>query len=303
MIGEFTEKVRIYENIAKANGVEITQEVINTICDYLTYEEQVGENKIINEEKSRIMELLRNQSMLKQCIKERYGSFYFSYYNKLIEVLKPQYLTRALYLCSYMNYDNLLVEGKTHHKSIKESDLARIWNIGKTEMFETKKELIGLGILIVNENGTLSISENFCKKGELMKKNKEEKARIFNDAIREIYEKAKSTEHRKIALLYKMLPYINLKWNMVCTNIDEEIKDLVEPIDVKTLCKLLGQSNVTRFKKDLLSLTVNGRPVVLIASVMNKSVILINPAIYYKGTRLEDVDNIEEMINKVMSAV
>ena len=303
MIGEFTEKVRIYENIAKANGVEITQEIANTICDYLTYEEQVGENKIINEEKSRIMELLRNQSMLKQCIKERYGSFYFSYYNKLIEVLKPQYLTRALYLCSYMNYDNLLVEGKTHHKSIKESDLARIWNIGKTEMFETKKELIGLGILIVNENGTLSISENFCKKGELMKKNKEEKARIFNDAIREIYEKAKSTEHRKIALLYKMLPYINLKWNMVCTNIDEEIKDLVEPIDVKTLCKLLGQSNVTRFKKDLLSLTVNGRPVVLIASVMNKSVILINPAIYYKGTRLEDVDNIEEMINKVMSAV
>lgn len=303
MIGEFTEKVRIYENIAKANGVEITQEIANTICDYLTYEEQIEENKTINEEKERIKELLNNQSMLKRCIKERYGSFYFSYYNKMLNILKPQYLTRALYLCSYMNYDNLLVGGKTHHKPIKESDLARIWNIGKTEMFETKKELISLGVLIVNENGTLSIGENFCKKGELMKKNKEEKVRIFNDAIREIYEKAKSTEHRKIALLYKMLPYINLKWNMVCTNIDEEIKDLVEPIDVKTLCKLLGQSNVTRFKKDLLSLTVNGRPVVLIASVMNKSVILINPAIYYKGTRLEDVDNIEEMINKIMSAV
>lgn len=211
MIGEFTEKVRIYENIAKANGVEITQEIANTICDYLTYEEQIEENKIINEEKSRIMELLRNQSMLKQCIKERYGSFYFSYYNKLIEVLKPQYLTRALYLCSYMNYDNLLVEGKTHHKPIKESDLARIWNISRAEMFNTKKELISLGILIVNENETLSISEDFCKKGELMKKNKEEKARIFNDAIREIYEKAKPSEHKKIALLYKILPYINLK--------------------------------------------------------------------------------------------
>lgn len=72
---------------------------------------------------------------------------------------------------------------------------------------------------------------------------------------------------------------------------------------MKTLCKLLNQSNVTKLKRDLLSLTVNGRPVVLMASVMNKSVILINPAIYYKGTRVEDVDNIEEMINKVMSAV
>ena len=303
MIGEFTEKVRIYENIAKANGVEITQEIANTICDYLTYEEQIEENKTINEEKERIKELLNNQSMLKRCIKERYGSFYFSYYNKMLNILKPQYLTRALYLCSYMNYDNLLIEGKTHHKPIYESDLIRIWNISRAEMFNTKKELIDLGILIVNENKTLSISENFCKKGELMKNIKDEKARIFNDAIREIYEKAKPSEHKKLALLYKMLPYINLKWNMVCSNIDEEIKDLVQPIDVKTLCKLLNQSNVTKLKKDLLSLTVNGRPVVLMASVMNKSIILINPAVYYKGTRLEDVDNIEEMINNIMSAV
>lgn len=303
MIGEFTEKVRIYENIAKANGVEITQEIANTICDYLTYEEQIEENKTINEEKERIKELLNNQSMLKRCIKERYGSFYFSYYNKMLNILKPQYLTRALYLCSYMNYDNLLVEGKTHHKPIYESDLIRIWNISRAEMFNTKKELIDLGILIVNENKTLSIGENFCKKGELMKNIKDEKARIFNDAIREIYEKAKPSEHKKLALLYKMLPYINLKWNMVCSNIDEEIKDLVQPIDVKTLCKLLNQSNVTKLKKDLLSLTVNGRPVVLMASVMNKSIILINPAVYYKGTRLEDVDNIEEMINNIVSAV
>ena len=303
MIGEFTEKVRIYENIAKANGVEITQEIANTICDYLTYEEQIEENKTINEEKERIKELLNNQSMLKRCIKERYGSFYFSYYNKMLNILKPQYLTRALYLCSYMNYDNLLIEGKTHHKPIYESDLIRIWNISRAEMFNTKKELIDLGILIVNKNKTLSISENFCKKGELMKNIKDEKARIFNDAIREIYKKAKPSEHKKLALLYKMLPYINLKWNMVCSNIDEEIKDLVQPIDVKTLCKLLNQSNVTKLKKDLLSLTVNDRPVVLMASVMNKSIILINPSVYYKGTRLEDVDNIEEMINNIVSAV
>ena len=221
----------------------------------------------------------------------------------MLNILKPQYLTRALYLCSYMNYDNLLIEGKTHHKPIYESDLIRIWNISRAEMFNTKKELIDLGILIVNENKTLSISDDFCKKGELMKNIKDEKARIFNDAIREIYEKAKPSEHKKLALLYKMLPYINLKWNMVCSNIDEEIKDLVQPIDVKTLCKLLNQSNVTKLKKDLLSLTVNGRPVVLMASVMNKSIILINPAVYYKGTRLEDVDNIEEMINNIVSAV
>ena len=64
---------------------------------------------------------------------------------------------------------------------------------------------------------------------------------------------------------------------------------------------MLGVTNVTRFKNDLLKLTVNGQPVVMIQLVLNKSRILINPKVYYKGTRLDEVKNIEDDIRQILN--
>ena len=59
--------------------------------------------------------------------------------------------------------------------------------------------------------------------------------------------------------------------------------------------------NITRFRNDLLKLTVDGQPVVMIQLVLNKSRILINPKVYYKGTRLDEVKNIEDDIRQILN--
>ena len=46
---------------------------------------------------------------------------------------------------------------------------------------------------------------------------------------------------------------------------------------------------------------VNGQPVVMIQLVLNKSRILINPKVYYKGTRLDEVKNIEDDIRQILN--
>ena len=135
----------------------------------------------------------------------------------------------------------------------------------------------------------------------MMREEAIESVRIFDEAIRELYERCTPREHKKLALLYKLLPYINNNWNIVCKNTHEENKDLIEPYELKDLVKLLGVSNVTKLKNDLLKLTVNGQPVVMIQLVLNKSRILINPKVYYKGTRLDDVKNIEEDIQQILN--
>lgn len=303
MVGELTEKARLYENLAKSNNVKVDKNIKGLITDIVTYEEQVVEKEAQNQEKERISNLLRQKDLLKEYMKEQYGAFYFSYYNKLLDKLKPQYLTRALYLSSFMNYDNVLVEGATRHKIIYEEDLQRIFRLSRTETFKTKKELMDIGFLIINENKTLYINEEMCKKGDVCKSKKSSKARIFNEAIKEMYENSVPTEHRKLALLFKLLPYINLKHNIVCDNITEEIRELVTPLSLKTICEILDQKNITRFKKDLLSITVKGKPAVMIISVLDKNAVLINPSVYYKGTRLEDVEDIENRINDVMKSV
>lgn len=303
MIGEFTEKINTYENLAKANNVELDCGVKNLITDIVALENQILEKAKTSEEKEKMLEILREKSLFKEYIKENYGTFYFSYYNKILDKLKPQYLTRALYLSSFINYNNMLVEGTTRPFPIYEEDLQRILRLSRTETFNTKKELLNLGFLIVNENKTLSINEDYCKKGEISKNKNSSKARIFNDAIREMYEKSTPNEHKKLALLFRMLPYINLKHNIVCNNITEEVRDLVIPLSLKSMAEILDQKNTTRFKKDLLSITVKGKPAVAIISVLDKSAILINPSVYYKGTRLEDVEEIEKWIDNVVRCV
>ena len=50
MIGEFTEKCSVYENLAKANGVEITKEIKDFVTDIVTMQEQTEEKRTLTDD-------------------------------------------------------------------------------------------------------------------------------------------------------------------------------------------------------------------------------------------------------------
>lgn len=231
--------------------------------------------------------------------KDNYGSFYFDFYLKIEKILEPQLLVRTLYLCSYLDYNNNLIIKKD--RLIYKRDLPRILRLSNKQSDRTKDELIDKNILIINEDESLSINKKYFRRGDIMREEAIESVRIFDEAIRELYERCTPREHKKLALLYKLLPYINNNWNIVCKNVHEENKELIIPYQLKEIAELLGEKNVTRFKNNLLKLTVNGQPVVMIQLVLNKSRILINPKVYYKGTRLDDVKNIEDDIRQILN--
>lgn len=295
---QWTDEYLAYENIAKSNGLNIDNAMVNFICDVTTMNEQKIEVKVKTDKQNKIIEKLKDKNEFKLHIKEKYGSFYFSYYNELLEIIQPQFITRFLYLSCYMNYDNVLVINKiTRHIPIYEEDLRSILKLGKTETYATKNTLVENGLLIINEDGTMSINSKYCKKGDIVKNNKSDKVRIFDCSVKELYEKATPKEHKKIALLFKLLPYINLRWNVICSNVEEELKERVSPYTMKDTMNLLGLTNITRFKNDLLSLTVGGEPVVMIILVRDKSTIVINPKVYYKGVNLNELKVIEDDID------
>lgn len=311
--GEYTNKVIDYKNITKQNNI-ITEdgELVrlhdqvyeNLAMDFITYQEQQEELKREQEESKKFIEKRKEQNEFKEYIKAYYGSFYFYFYKRIIKSLEPQYLTRFLYLCTYINYDNLLVIDKTtRHIPIYEEDLSSILRLGKTETYKTKVALIKNDLVTIQENGIIKINNKFCKKGDIVKNKRIDKTRMFNNAIKELYEKALPKEHKKLALLFQMLPYVNLKWNVICKDTTEELKENINCYTLKELMQELGQTNVTRFKNDLLKLTVGGEPVVLIQLANKNSSILINPKVYYKGTKLEDIKYIEEDISMMCGRV
>jgi len=303
MAGEYTAKINDYVNIMKNNGlVTIDGELItpnikcleNIAMDFVNMEEQKKEKT------QEILQWQKEKTEFQEAILDGCGHFYFNFYNRLLDKLKPQHLTRFLYLSCYINYDNLLVINKTtRHIPIYEEDLQSILKLSRTEVYSTKIELIEKELLIINDDKTLSINPKYCKKGDIMKNKKIGKTRMFENGIKELYEKSKPTEHKQLALLFQLLPYLNFGYNVICKNEDvtQEVLEHIHPYTLNEIADILGQTNITRFKKRLMDMTVNGESVVCINEIKNKKLITINPKVFYKGTRLEDLKYLQGLFN------
>lgn len=199
-----------------------------------------------------------------------------------------QYLFRFMYLCTYMNYDNYLSDGT---RLIKEEKLGELLKLKQTEVFKTKKYLIENEFIAINEKGNVLVNERYCKKGNIQCINTEF-TRVFNNGLQEIYLQSLPKEHRKLSLLIEILPYINFRFNILCKNTTEEYLEHIEPLKMTELCEILGyhKTNSSKLKKDLFNLTVKGEQVIGMWEKSCGKAIFVNPRVYYKGTREEDVN-------------
>lgn len=255
MAGEYTQKVEDYTSIIKSNDIvtddgEIIENISkksleNIAMDFINMEEQKKQKT------GEILQWKKEKTEMQEYTINNCGHFYFNFYNQLLDKLQPQYLVRFIYLCCYMNYENILVINKsTRQYPIYEEDLQSILRLSRSEYYNTKKEFTNFNLIIFNEDKTISINNTYCKKGDIMKKNKSEKVRMFENGIKDIYENSKPSEHKALGLLFEILPKINLRWNVVCHNPEEEMLEKIQPYSLKDLAKELEQTNVTRFKKE-----------------------------------------------------
>ena len=231
---------------------------------------------------------LRDESEMATLIRAISGKgFYFKCYKNVLELDIPkQYLFRFTYLCTYLDYDGrlkIMVNGKK--KVITEKDLQEILMLSERETRNTKNELIKYELIIVNKDGSISINPKYAIKGEIKKKKLRGRARIMIDGIREIYEKSKPIEHKRLALLIQLLPYVNYNYNIICFNPEEGDKAEINPMDLKDLCKITdyNERNWRKLKNELLRIKVGGSPVIAITEIDKGHAISVNPRIYYKG--------------------
>jgi len=246
-----------------------------------------------------------------QWIADKYGTFYFVIHKILKKKLNKQYIIRFLYLCTFMNFSGEVLYGDAHaklkisdeelEKQLKkgihppsrymtENDLQEVLKLSRTETNKTKTAFLYNELVFINKKGNLQINDKYCFKGFVALKDiKTSRTRIFENAIKDIYEKAKPIEHKRLALLITILPYINLHNNIICHNALCDSSFQLEVIDLKKLCPIVeySESNKGRLKRELLDLRVGGEKVVMFNEIDGVKSITINPRIYYGGS-IED---------------
>jgi hypothetical protein len=272
--------------VIDTNSGEITQ--------YLTLDEQEYlENKYTSANPSSDSKLnddncRKNTDLFYMFIEEMCGSFYHNYYSN---TLQHKYIFRFLYICTYMNFKNYIELGnsKEENKLATKKDIQEILKLKDQQFYETYNYLID-NELILNTDGYIKINSDFCNKGKLIKNNGV--VRMFNNAIKYLYEKSNTKEHNKIGMLIKLLPYVHFNLNILCENPMEENEKLIKPLKQKKILEILDITKPT--VASLLDLTILDGKEFAFIKISNgafKNVYVINPRFMYKGNSMK-VDEI-----------
>lgn len=234
---------------------------------------------------------------LRRCNTEL-GNFYFMPTTEQFDNVSSETAIRLIYLNTYTKHNsNLLM--LTERTPLKKSDLPRILGVSKSTAFRFWKE-VSPRFLTENENGLLLTNTSVFKRGKI-KTNSEHTyyQKIYVKGVRKLYQAASNSSHKQLGYLFKLLPFINIEYNLLCFNPLETNIEKIELLSMADFCSLINYDithldrllwvyrntffEVGENKESFCAITYDG--------INRKNAkIFINPHILYSGTDYKRVE-------------
>lgn len=254
-------------------------------------------------------------------IEKNEGSYFhliYKYGIPLLQELQAKYegnksnihIIRFIQLATYVTYGGKLFD--KNNNEIKKSSLTKIWDVkNRVSVNETYHLLKECNYITETEEGYIMINNDLIVKGAIedFKKIRKEDTdltytRIFAENIQSIYESTEPKARKQLANLFKALPYINFKYNVFCLNpteTDEAKLELLKWTDLARLCGYEEKKHITKFKKDLWTIKVNGYDTIGEFKTQSGMAICINPKVYFSGDNIDDVLRLYAMFSMCQS--
>lgn len=298
------ESVLKTKNIVTIDGevVKLHEEIIEEISKQIILNE-AHKNVETNEKIKKYKEYMQDKSTFELTMNEKLGKFYFNFYNSIPFQLERQFKFRFIYLCTYLKYNDDRIQYKQYnglYKLYDELDLYKILNLKRTECNKTKDELIKYNLISIDEEKHIHINNTVSTVGNISKSNKTDYIRVFKDTIRYLYENSTPRQHKQLGLFIDLLPFIHFKYNIICKNPTCQLIEDIEPLTVKELAEHLNLytgKNISSFKRKLLSIHIGSKESILFVERFNKKFFVVNPLIYYKGNKIQDLSYLIELFN------
>ena len=239
------------------------------------------------------------------------GSFYILQYRNTVNAILEKYekinsafAFRFIYLCSYMNYDNILIFDsfkRSKSKYIDESDLREIMNLSRKQLIEFKKICFEDNLLEkieVEGIPAIKVNKMVACKGKTPTYYNRYSIRVSINHIQEIYKMATAREHKQLGYLVSLLPYVNFHFSILSHNPECEYKTHLNPLSLQDICKILDYDikNAGRLLTALRKPTLNGKLVFLTVLYKDSEAFLLNPAVYNKVSSNEALKWLYELL-------
>lgn len=292
---ETLETLQQWDEYVNVNTGEYLGEGIFLSKEYIEKKQETQVNKVEGYSKK------KKKDEFSKYMNSNFGSFYFNNYMKLLKKLNNNtaLLFRFLYLCTYADYDGYLKYGNysygVNHGYMTEKDFDEVFKMSKAMITKLKKELYDNNLIIKSKmDDRLIINGSFYTRGELCLGDMLESSRVFDDGIKELYEKSNPREHKRIGVVIPLLPFLNKYHNILCNKpLERELK-YIEPLTLREMCKIIGYdiTNEDRLRKQLQNITVKNNPLVAYVSHAKAKFFVVNPALFYKGNCLDDLKGV-----------
>lgn len=269
-------------------------------------EQQFRKNFLRKKEKFDLEKFFKNKTL------EKHGKFVWQIYKPsetYNNSLKPATITRLIYLATYLDIDGSLIDYeplKNKKIYLTKKDIFDRMRLKETAFKNFFKELQDKNLIMEHEN-KWHLKKTMFNKGLIPDRDIAVLSnkgyyiiRLYQKAIRELYEKSKPTSHRTLSYLYQIIPFVNREYNIVCFNPFETDLQKIKRMKLSDYCEVVGidKKYVTKVFKALwdLSFTTNRGKECAVTYVSNKGVqkgnffIYINPYVYYAGTKWDKVE-------------
>lgn len=187
--------------------------------------------------------------------------------------LSSQDLFRLVYLSTYISKDNILTY--QNGNTVRKSHLKKILGLND----ETVRAFYNLMI----KQGFIEHIDNCFKINPLFAtKNISDERRyvkVFINPTQTVYKKCKASEHKLMGYIYKMLPYLNVHYNIYCLNPYEECIDDINQINLTEFGDRIGRNitNMIRIKDKICQKTFDIITQEQYAIIIDKRKLIINP--------------------------
>lgn len=224
--------------------------------------------------------------------------FIFENMDKLNKIFNNSELVKYIYIGTYTKNDGYLMldNNKTY---IDKNLLKKILSLNDKTFRNFYNKAIE-NELLIEEDKKLKINVKHFYRG----KETEYKpiagvklknfVRIYIETTRELYLNTPPKSHRKLYTIYRLIPYVNWKYNILCYNINEVDKDKLEAVTVSDVMNILeyDKTHITRFKNDFYNIKYQEYEVFgsfQKTSEYLKSAIVVNPLVFYRGNNIDEL--------------
>mgnify|MGYP000943466796 CR=1 FL=1 len=231
------------------------------------------------------------------------GNFVFFIFKNmefLQEVLSDEDLVKFIFIGTYVKGNGCL-KADNNVTLINKKKMQELLNISRANFNKFYNKLIDNNLIRENKEGVININLDYFFRGyekeykKLTDVKLSDFLRIYIESTRELYKNTPIRKHKQLSILYKLIPYCNYKYNILCRNTNEIDAEKLDILTIADVVDILGynKSQIARFKKDFYSVQVQEYKAFLSIQGTEKyldSFIVVNPKLYFRGSELEDLE-------------